>query len=61
MTTLLYEVEPGDPSTFALVALVLAVVALLPVTFPRAARLVWIQLLHCGTNEFLSLLVSVSL
>ncbi len=40
MTTLLYEVEPGDPSTLALVALLLAIVALAACYLParRAAR-----------------------
>jgi putative ABC transport system permease protein len=40
MTTLLYQVEPGDPATFAVVAVVLGVVALTACYLParRAVR-----------------------
>ena len=40
MTALLYQTEPGDPSTLALVALLLGVVAMAACYFParRASR-----------------------
>jgi ABC-type antimicrobial peptide transport system permease subunit len=39
LTTLLFSVSPGDPSTFAMVALVLALVALLACYIPARRTL----------------------
>ena len=51
LTSMLFEVKPGDPAIYLAVACLLALVVWAQPMFPRGAQRNWTRWLRCGKND----------